>query len=843
MTVRGMSALVILFIITQFCTAEIPPQDITVHLVGNAHIDLAYRWRWNETVDRVGPDTFEGVLHMMEIEPDLTFAQSQLALYEVIQANHPAMFGAIRRKIESGHWALVGGQWSEPDAILAGGESYIRQFLVGMEYAERHLGVKKVEIAWVPDSFCGQANTLPQIYSGCGIKYYVFGRGAPEGKRIFRWSGPDGSNVLAYKVPRHYNLRVDRELVQIVSEWCKVTGYPHAMVLYGEGDHGGGPREPDIQNVRELQSEKDFPALVYNTPEKYFAELDRSGRQWPEYSGEIGLGTGEAGDLQGSWRGSYTSQARVKKANRDMENLLLTAEKFATIGAMLQRKPLYPRVDFREAWKIVLRNQFHDILPGTSIGDVFDDVMQDYAHVKNEGERLLMFGLETIGSRVDTRGEGRPVVVYNPLSWTRTDVVQAAVRFVVGPEELNVQDYAGANIPFQVDGWSEDGLTAYISFLAQDIPPLGFKLYRILNQKPPQIRTDLKLGPDYLVNEYFNIRWDAAGLTYIYDKRLDKNIITATANIPQLLGESRSSSWDLFLSGERLPVSKWGEPGVLANGPVSCVLVWQDYTHDSFITRELILKAGVPRVEFRMTVDWHDHDKLLQIVFPVNVNNGRAFYEQPYGVIERPADGADWPAQNWIDLSSDSMGVALLNNGKYGFDISDRTMRMSVVRGARDMDPRMDEGVHVFDYALYSHAGDWRHGLVTRQALELNHRLIAVQENQHIGNLPDWGTGRKNEFSLPPEHSFFSTSCDNVVISAVKVQQGDWSPANVVLRLFEAHGKDSRVTVHLPALLKKIVETNHLEQPFNEQKKIETGEKSFTVNIGRFEIKTFLITF
>ncbi len=842
MNVRAIFLLLSGLIVFQLCMAE-PDQDITIHLVGNAHIDLAYRWRWNETVDRVAPDTFGGVLRMMNVEPDLTFAQSQLALYEVIQANHPAMFQGIRDKIKSGNWSLVGGQWSEPDAILAGGESYIRQFLIGMEYAGKHLGVDNVEIAWVPDSFCGQASTLPQIYSGCGIKYYVFGRGAPEGKRIFWWISPDGSKMLAYKVPRHYNLKVNRELADVAGKWCEITGYPHAMVLYGEGDHGGGPRKPDIDAVRRFKAEADFPVLVYDTPENYFAQLEKARRQWPEHRGEIGLGTGEAGDKQGSWRGSYTSQARTKKANRDMENLLITAEKFATIGAMLQRKPLYPRVDFREAWKVVLRNQFHDILPGTSIGDVFDDAMQEYSQVKNEGERLLRFGLETIGSRIDTRGQGRPVVVYNPVSWMRTDVVQAAVRFVIEPKNVNVRDHAGNNVPFQVDGWSEDGLTAYVSILAKDVPPLGYKMYRVVDQIPPQIRTDLRFGPDFLVNDYFKIKWDDQGLTYVFDKRLDKNIITGTANVPLLLAESRSSSWDLFLSGEQVPLARWGKPRILVNGPVSCTMLWQDYTNGSFISRELVLKAGVPRLEFKMTVDWHDHDRLLKVAFPVIVGNGRAFYQQPYGVIERPTDSGEWPAQNWIDLSSDAMGVALLNNGKYGFDIVENTLRMSVVRGARDMDPRMDEGVHVFDYALYPHKGDWRHGNVTRQALELNRRLIAMQENAHIGNLPDWGTWRINEFSLPPEHSFFSTSRNNVMISAVKVQQGDWSPANVVLRLFETHGEAGTVTVSLPADAKKIVETNHLERTLKKQPNIESGENSFTVDIGGFEIKTFLLTF
>lgn len=175
-------------------------------MVGNAHIDLSYRWRWNETLDRVGPDTFEGVLRMMKKVPALAYAQSQMVLYESIQGTRPWLFERIKERIAGGRWSVVSGQWAEPDAILPGGESFIRQFLIGMEYARKYLGIEKVDIAWVPDSFCGQALTLPMIYGGCGTKYYVFGRGAPQGKRIFWWVSPDGSGLLAYNIPIGYGL-------------------------------------------------------------------------------------------------------------------------------------------------------------------------------------------------------------------------------------------------------------------------------------------------------------------------------------------------------------------------------------------------------------------------------------------------------------------------------------------------------------------------------------------------------------------------------------------------------------------------------------------------------------
>lgn len=818
-------------------------QEITVHLVGNAHIDLAYRWRWNETVDRVAPDTFGGVLKLMAVEPDLTFAQSQLALYEVIQKNNPDIFAGIKEKIKSGNWSVVGGQWAEPDAILAGGESYIRQFLIGHEYAEKALGIDNIDIAWVPDSFCGQALTLPMIYSGCGIKYYVFGRGAPGDKRIFWWQSPDGSRVLAYNIPKHYNVKINEMLKPVVEEWAELAGVNDVMVLYGEGDHGGGPRQPDIDAVHHFQKEEGFPKIQYSTPEKYFEQLSQLQANWPVHTGEMGIGVGEAGDLDGSWRGSYTSQARVKKANRDMENLLLSAEKFATIGSMLQRKPLFPRVDFREAWKLVLKNQFHDILPGTSIGDVFDDAMSEYMYLSNEGERLLRFGLEVIGSRIDTRREGIPLVIYNPHSWPRSGVVETSVRFVMEPESFTIVDKDDKEVLYQVDGWSDDGLTAYISLLAKEVPPVGYSVYRVLEKEPDLLESDIMFGPDFVVNNYFKIKWDDDGLTSIIDKQTGKELLSARGNTLELLGESRSSSWDLNYTGEKFKLTSLGKPRLVEEGPVRTVLLWQDHSETSFISRELILLADSPQLKFRMTVDWHDHDKILKVAFPTSVEGGKAVFEQPYGYIERPADGNEWPAQNWIDLSNNDFGVALLNNGKYGFDVNGNTVRMSVVRGARDMDPRMDEGIHSFEYALYPHSGDFRTGDVTQQALELNQPLMAMQENHHIGTLPAWGRLKLADTSLPESHSFFGVESDHVIISAIKVQQGDWSPANVVLRLYETEGRDDTATVTLPARPRRIVEADHLERPLEKQPEIVTDSNSFTVSIGHNQLRTFLISF
>ena len=827
--------------------------DSVLYMVGNAHIDLAYRWRWNETIDRVGPDTFIGVLNLLDSVPDWTYAQSQLALYESIEKTHPEVFKRICYYIDQKRWSVVGGQWAEPDAILPSGESFIRQFLIGMEYCRSHLGVQNVDIAWVPDSFCGQALTLPQIYSGCGIRYYLFGRGAPTGKQIFWWIGPDSSRLLAYHLPLPYGLtNPNANHLPALHQWFQLAGIPFAMVIFGEGDHGGGPRQADMDAIEKLNHTPGFPHLQYSNVEEFFRRLMQRRTLWPSHVGEIGRQPARELAVSGSWLGSYTSQARLKKRHRDAENLLLTAEKFASIGSMLQCKPLFPRVDFREAWKLLLRNQFHDILPGTSIADVYDDSQKDFDHIDAEGRRLLRFGLEIIGSRIDTRGSAMTLVVYNPCSWTRSDGVSANLCFIEPCDRFAIQDDAGRPVLYQILNRSADKRHYSLLLAVRDIPSVGYKVFHVFPNTTPALVTDLRTSTHSIENQFFKVSWDQVGITSLFDKRQQREMLSGTADCLQLHGERRFSSWHMVLSGEQASLRCLQGPQLIEKGPVRTVVRWQDRSESSLFTRELALLAGQERIDFSMTVDWHEHDRLLKVAFPLNVPNGRATFEQPYGSIERAGDGVEHPAQNWIDLSNEEYGVALLNDGKYGFDVKDQTMRMSVVRGSRDMDPRMDEGEHSFGYALFPHSGNWKEAAVMQAGLEINQPLISLQENHHIGTLPTWADlddvtvprwTSNNEFSLPQQFSFFSVDKDHVIISAIKVQQGDWSPANIVLRLFETIGKSGRIKVTCPVKPRTVQVVNHIEDSLANAPAISLDASGFVLDMKAHEIRTVLIEF
>jgi len=461
------------------------PRDYTAYLIGHAHIDLSWLWIWEETVhDRV-PNTFLGTLAQMDRMPALTFAQSQAAIYEVIEKEYPVLFQMITKKIKEGTWIPVGGMWVESDLNLPDGEALARQFLYGKRYFLEKFGVD-VRVGWNPDSF-GQNWQLPQILQKSGVKYYVFGRCAPspDPTHVFWWEGMDGSKVLAFVPPGEYNVDLKSGLSEIFLRAIKNTGLKDFMILYSE-DYGGGPRNSDLEAIRKYKNDRTQPKMEFGVPEDYFKNIEASAVQIPTVKKELNF----------AFPACYTTQAETKKNNRKSENLLLTAEKFSALAATSGYRDFYPERDLDEAWKIVLRNQFHDILAGSSIGPVHDEVREFYREVFRRGNRALDFSLETITSMIDTRGEGLPLIVYNQLFWERTEPAVGEISLVQNSSSASIKifDSAGLEIPVQViEKQPEESKNFYrFIFIAENVPSMGYKVYRVVNSDAvPEFKTSL----------------------------------------------------------------------------------------------------------------------------------------------------------------------------------------------------------------------------------------------------------------------------------------------------------------------------------------------------------------
>jgi alpha-mannosidase len=811
--------------------APVPPRALTAHLIGHAHIDLSWLWRWEETVADIATFTFKGTLAQMDNLPGLTFAQSQAALYEAIEKDYPELFAAIARKIKEGTWVPVGGMWVEPDANMPDGEALARQLLYGKRYFLDKFGVD-VKVGWNPDTF-GHNWQMPQILRRAGIDAYVFGRCAPgpDPTHVFWWEGMDGSRVLGYVPPGWYNVSLREGTRGILEAARKNTELKDFMLLYGAGDHGGGPRDADVAAIRKFRDDPNEPRLVFDVPEAYLKSIAEKGAGFPVVKRELNF----------AFPACYTTQAATKRNNRQLESLLLTAERFSAVAAGSGYRDYYPERDIDEAWKIVLRNQFHDILDGSSIGPVYDEVAGFYRQARMRGERALDFSLEAISAQIDTRGEGFPVVVYNPLFWERTEPVVAEAA--VPPDAKTARPWAGTvrmtdgsgrDVPIQVlEKRAQGENTAFrVLFMAEAVPSLGYKLYRLIPAENEGTGTGtVKAGPNELENEFLKVRLDpkTGWITSLYDKRANREVLAGPGNVLEAIVDEpeNMSAWELGLKGL---AGKAGENGatieLVERGPVRAVLRVKTRFRDSTFEQDLTLYAGLPRLDCRMRFDWRERNIMIKAAFPLDIKSPAARFEIPYGSIVRPADGTEVPALRWVDVSdaSGGYGAALLNDSKYGFDVKGGVLRMSVIHGATYPDPEADRGRHEILYSLLPHRGDWKAAGVTRRGMELNSPLIARVPLVHAG-------------ALSAVHSFVRVGPANVVLSALKKEMGYYTNS-VVARLYELHGQKTEAKLEFPWPV-NAEEADLIERPAG--KTLGSGT-SITVPLEPYEIKTLRLS-
>jgi alpha-mannosidase len=809
--------------------APVPPRDLTAHLVGHAHIDLSWLWRWEETVADIARYTFRGTLAQMDRMPGLTFAQSQAAIYEAIEKDQPDLFAAIAAKIKEGTWVPVGGMWVEPDANMPDGEALARQLLYGKRYFLEKFGVD-VKVGWCPDTF-GHNWQLPQIMRRAGLESYVFGRcaPAPDPTHFFWWEGLDGSRVLGYVPAGWYNVGLQDGTRKILETARKNTDIKDFMILYGAGDHGGGPRDADIAAIKKYREDPNEPRLVFDLPEPYLKGIAAAnGDKLPVVRRELNF----------TFPACYTSETATKKNNRQMEGLLVTAEKFSAIAAASGYRDYYPERDIDEAWKIVLRNQFHDILDGSSIGPVYDEVAGFYRQARMRAERALDFSLETISNQIDTRGAGFPVVVCNPLFWERTE--PAIVDVAVPPDGATGKAYAGAVRVTDGEGKDVasqvlerrvqgDGVTFRVLFMAQGVPSLGYKLYRVVPAEKEWTGTTAlaAAGPTELENEFLKVRLDpkTGWIASLYDKTAQREVLSGPGNVLEAIVDEpkEMSAWELGLKGL---AGKAGESGaaveIVEKGPVRAVVRVKSRFRDSTFEQDLTLYAGLARLDCRMRLDWRERNIMIKAAFPLAVKSPAARFEIPYGSIVRPADGTEVPALRWIDVSEGSgeYGVSLLNDSKYGFDVNGSVMRMSVVHGETYPDAEADRGRQELLYAIAPHRGDWKAGEATRRGFELNNPLITRVPMVHGG-------------ALPKVHSFIKVEPSNIIISAVKKEMG-YAEWGLILRVYETTGQKTEARIELPWKV-EASEADLIERPAG--KTLGTGT-SITVPLAPYEIKT-----
>lgn len=769
----------------------------TLSAVGHAHIDTAWLWPLRETIRKCAR-TFSTALDYMERYPEYVFVCSQAQQYAWMKAYYPEIWAGIKRAIRRGQWEPVGSMWIETDCNLVSGESIVRQILHGKRFFEQELGYETRDV-WIPDVF-GYAASMPQIMKDSGVDYFLtqkisWSQFNKFPHQTFLWEGIDGSRIFTHFPPADtYNAEVTpAELVHNVKNFKEHGRANRSLLVYGYGDGGGGPTIGMLENLRRLHDFEGLPKVESEKALEFFKKAEADAEDLPVWVGELYL------ELH---RGTYTSQAKNKLGNRKSEFLLREAEFFDAITLTLAPKRKESAVDpiravydvtgwdekgaqthraaLDRAWKLVLLNQFHDIIPGSSIHWVYQDSARDYETVRLLGESVRDSALSTLEGLIDTRAFSQPVLITNTLGFPRREVV---------------------NLP--------DGSPACVT-----VPSCG---YAVLNLAVPALTvpdspvkaTSSRQGIT-LENGLVRIKINPKGhLTSVYDLRARRETLAGSGNVFHLHEDipNRYDAWDVdAFYKERYDILEGLDSLELAEaGPLRASVRVTRTFGKSRLTQNIVLRADSARIDFITEVDWQETQKFLKVAFPVEIRSPRATYEIQYGQIERPTHmNTSWDmarfevcAQKWADLSEPGYGVALLNDCKYGYDIHDNILRLSLLRAPLSPDPLADRGQQVFTYALLPHAGDVRAGGVIAEAYALNVPL-------HLQTLPNQAG------MLPASHSFFQVDRSGVVIEAVKrAEDGN----DIIVRLYEADGARGNLNLTTSLPIDRAWQTDLLEKP------------------------------
>jgi alpha-mannosidase len=826
-------------------------QQFNIRIVGNSHIDMAWLWPWTETVEVVR-NTFQSVLDLMHEYPDFKFTMSSARAYEWMQEKYPDLFQQIEKRVKEGRWEIIGGMWVEPDLNMPDGESLVRQILVGKHYFQKNFGVD-VRIGWNPDSF-GYNYQLPQIYKKSGMDYFVTQKllWAHEFTtfpyKLFWWQSPDGSRLLTY-FPHDYAGGIDAEpLATDLSIWMPsiygktIPDKPEMMHLYGVGDHGGGPTRIMLDHAQQLMApDAVYPKLEFSFARDFFSDMEKKlpSMQVPTWDGELYFAY---------HRGVFTTQAETKRRIRRAEETVLNAEKFASL-ALLYGRP-YPQDEMELTWKSLLFDHFHDIMPGSGIAVNYLDAKRNLENVDRAANDVTRGSLREIAARVNTQGEGVPVMIFNPLSWPRTEVTEVEAQLPELSRQIEVVDSAGKPAESELLSIDAETHRARLLLLSKT-PSFGYQTYFVRSATTaPPAHSMLKASEDTLENEFLRVKIDSRTgcMTSLFDKLSGMESLAAAetdtggpktsicGNLLQTFVD-KPKQWDAWnidadFEKQHWDLEKADEVKLIESGPLRAVIQIKNHFQNSTFVRDITVYAGVPRVDVKMQAEWHEKHILLKVAFPVNARSDKATFEIPFGSVERPttrntpAEQAQFevPAQRWADVSDPKHGFSLLNDCKYGYDAKGNVLRLSLLRSPEWPDPHADEGHHEFTYSLYPHAGSWKDAQTIRRGYELNYKLISRPLEKHQG-------------SLAPEHSFLQAQPDNIIVTALKKAEDENA---LVIRFYEWAGRDGDVTLQLPPGARSAVETDLMEKPMGG---VSLRDGRVTLHTKPYEIKTIKVQF
>ena len=769
----------------------------TTICIGHTHIDIAWLWTVRQTREKA-VRSFSTVVNLMKQYPDYKFMSSQAILFKFVKEDAPELYEEIKKLVAEGRFEVEGAMWVEADCNLSGGESLVRQILYGKRFFKQEFD-KDCKMLWLPDVF-GYSAALPQILQKSGVDTFVTSKISwNETNRMpndtFMWEGIDGTEIFSYfltaqnkilgKDPTRYTTYVGRITpAHIAGTWERYSNKllnDEALLTFGHGDGGGGPTKQMLEYQKRMsRGIIGCPKAKIDTATNFIARLKQKAagnRYLPKWVGELYL------ELH---RGTYTSVAKNKLKNRKGEYLLRNVEWLSTMNG-----GEYRQEEIRNNWEILLTNQFHDIIPGSSIKEVYDESDESYATMFQSCNNILDENIKTIAENVSTEGG---ILVFNSNSFENSGEVLVNGKYVY----------------------------------AEDIPPMGYKVIK------PETLTDVEVKENVLENNKTKIVFDEKmHIVSVYDKENQREVICGEGN-KIVAYEDIPREWDAWEISSYYKDKSWTIDNVsrvenIDLGIKKGIRIERKF-NNSTIVQDITLTPNSSRIDFETYIDWKETQILLKALFPVNILANKATYDIQYGTVERPNHyNTSWDAakfevcaHKFADLSQPDYGVSIMSDCKYGYSILGKDMSITLLKSAIYPNPEADKCEHRFTYSLYPHSGDHRIGNCSKEGYKLNNPMIAVEVPEQIG-------------SLKPEYSFVNVDKDNIFIESIKKAEDDNS---IIIRFYDAFGICSKPQMKFGFDIKEAYLTDMSENTIEE---LDAKNNKLSLSVKPFEIVTLKV--
>ncbi|MGM0124097.1 alpha-mannosidase [Enterococcus sp. AZ194] len=798
----------------------------TVLAVGHTHIDIAWLWTVQQAIEK-GQRSFSTVLKLMEEYPDYTFIQSQPQMYQFIKEQYPTLYEEIKKKIDEKRWEPEGAMWVEADCNLTSGESLVRQIVHGKQFIQEEFG-RESQVLWLPDVF-GYSGALPQILKKTNTPYFMTTKLSwNQFNQIpfdtFYWQGIDGSEVLTHFIttvsegysPTPYYTTYNGLLdpYSVKGSWTRYQQKKinnEVLVAYGYGDGGGGPTREMLEVATRLKNGlPGIPKVQPGFPKDYFNRLEKrlETEQVPRWRGELYFEY---------HRGTYTSIAKNKKNNREVETLLQSVEKLYTQYGLAD----YPKEQLDVMWKKTLLNQFHDTLPGSSIKEVYDQTDLEYRQTRELAEELIQELL------CNEEAETNTWMVYNPLGKTRNLLVKIPLA---SNEQLTINGQAVCQ---------QTTSTGETLIYLPEVPAMSAQLVTKVQQideknKQEPMQELLEYPKDkYFETNFYQLRFNESfEIVSLLDKKSQREIVPLGEVLNRLMAYEdlplNFDAWDIdiYYQEKSWPVDSVDTIELVETGAIRETIKVTRKFEASLIEQRIHFYKNNPRIDFETTVDWHQQHVLLKAQFPINVNTLKATFDIQFGNVERPIHtNTSWDqarfevcGQRWVDLSEGNYGVSVMSDSKYGFNVGYKQIGITLIKSATDPNPEADQGLHQFTYSILPHSGSWKEAQTVEEALDLNTPTIV----HHIA------ASKEAELS----ETWCTYDEKNILLDTMKRSE---KGQEIIIRMYEFHNNDTVATLSLNQKIQRVVLCDLLE---NELQELSIHDGQVSVHFQPYEIQT-----